>query len=97
MAGHDINYLAVSGILSTLGRKHENPIAPSKFIVLDDLILTQKIYFHFLSTSIARLTKGVGQSWLGIFPFQTDFLKKMSNIMRAKEINVDWFDKNQAD
>jgi len=29
MAGHDINYLAVSGILSTLGRKHENPIAPS--------------------------------------------------------------------
>ena len=30
MAGHDINYLAVSGVLSTLGRKHENPIAPSK-------------------------------------------------------------------
>ena len=30
MAGHDINYLAISGVLSTLGRKHENPIAPSE-------------------------------------------------------------------
>ncbi|XP_077203061.1 alpha-methylacyl-CoA racemase [Paroedura picta] len=28
MAGHDINYLAVSGILSRLGRKDENPYAP---------------------------------------------------------------------
>jgi alpha-methylacyl-CoA racemase len=26
--GHDINYLAVSGVLSSLGRKHENPLAP---------------------------------------------------------------------
>ena len=28
MAGHDINYLATSGILSRLGRKNEPPIAP---------------------------------------------------------------------
>jgi len=28
MAGHDINYLAVSGILSLLGRKDENPMFP---------------------------------------------------------------------
>ncbi|XP_053155372.1 alpha-methylacyl-CoA racemase isoform X3 [Hemicordylus capensis] len=28
MAGHDINYLAVSGVLSKLGRKDENPYAP---------------------------------------------------------------------
>ncbi|XP_046581515.1 alpha-methylacyl-CoA racemase-like isoform X2 [Haliotis rubra] len=27
-AGHDINYIATSGVLSTLGRKHENPCAP---------------------------------------------------------------------
>ena len=26
--GHDINYLAMSGVLSKLGRKDENPIAP---------------------------------------------------------------------
>jgi len=32
MAGHDINYLAVSGVLSTLGRKHENPIAPMNLL-----------------------------------------------------------------
>ena len=30
MAGHDINYLALSGVLNSLGRKHENPLAPSK-------------------------------------------------------------------
>jgi len=28
MAGHDINYLGLSGVLASLGRKHENPIAP---------------------------------------------------------------------
>jgi len=28
MAGHDINYLALSGVLNSLGRKHENPLAP---------------------------------------------------------------------
>ncbi|CAI2165934.1 2505_t:CDS:2 [Funneliformis geosporum] len=28
MAGHDINYLAVSGVLSLLGRKNENPMFP---------------------------------------------------------------------
>ena len=28
MAGHDINYLALSGVLSCIGRKHENPLPP---------------------------------------------------------------------
>ena len=28
MAGHDINYLAMSGVLSSIGRKHEPPLAP---------------------------------------------------------------------
>ncbi|KAM3848789.1 alpha-methylacyl-CoA racemase isoform 2-T2 [Vipera latastei] len=28
LAGHDINYLAVSGVLSKLGRKNENPFGP---------------------------------------------------------------------
>lgn len=27
-AGHDINYIAISGVLSKLGRKHENPYPP---------------------------------------------------------------------
>ena len=31
-AGHDINYLAVSGILSLLGRKHENPAPPANIL-----------------------------------------------------------------
>ncbi|KAI9725076.1 MAG: hypothetical protein M1812_000352 [Candelaria pacifica] len=32
MAGHDINYLAVSGVLSMLGRAHEKPYAPANII-----------------------------------------------------------------
>jgi alpha-methylacyl-CoA racemase len=31
--GHDINYLALSGILSKLGRKNENPTAPINLLV----------------------------------------------------------------
>ena len=27
-AGHDINYLAISGVLSLIGRKGEKPLAP---------------------------------------------------------------------
>lgn len=32
MAGHDINYLAVSGVLSLLGRKGEKPHAPGNIV-----------------------------------------------------------------
>jgi alpha-methylacyl-CoA racemase len=32
MAGHDINYIAVSGVLSMLGRGHEKPYAPGNII-----------------------------------------------------------------
>ncbi|KAA8912427.1 CoA-transferase family III domain-containing protein [Sphaerosporella brunnea] len=32
MAGHDINYIAVSGVLSLLGRKGEKPYAPGNLI-----------------------------------------------------------------
>ncbi|NXD27585.1 AMACR racemase, partial [Spelaeornis formosus] len=31
-AGHDINYLALSGVLSKLGRKNENPCAPANLL-----------------------------------------------------------------
>lgn len=32
MAGHDINYVAVSGALSMLGRKHEKPLPPANIL-----------------------------------------------------------------
>lgn len=32
MAGHDINYIAVSGVLSMLGRKHEKPYPPGNIV-----------------------------------------------------------------
>jgi len=32
MAGHDINYIAVSGVLSMLGRKNENPYPPGNLL-----------------------------------------------------------------
>jgi len=32
MAGHDINYLGLSGVLGSLGRKNENPLAPANLL-----------------------------------------------------------------
>jgi alpha-methylacyl-CoA racemase len=32
MAGHDINYLAVSGVLSQLGRKNDTPFPPANLL-----------------------------------------------------------------
>lgn len=32
MAGHDINYIAVSGVLSMLGRAHEKPFGPGNIL-----------------------------------------------------------------
>ena len=32
MAGHDINYIAVSGVLSLFGRQHEKPYAPGNVV-----------------------------------------------------------------
>ncbi|KAK5211783.1 Isopenicillin N epimerase component 2, partial [Cryomyces antarcticus] len=32
MAGHDINYIAVSGVLALLGRKNEKPYAPANIM-----------------------------------------------------------------
>ena len=32
MAGHDINYLGLSGVLASLGRKNENPYAPANLL-----------------------------------------------------------------
>jgi alpha-methylacyl-CoA racemase len=31
-AGHDINYLAISGVLSTIGREGENPVPPVNYV-----------------------------------------------------------------
>jgi len=32
MAGHDINYVALSGVLSLLGRKDEKPYFPANLL-----------------------------------------------------------------
>ncbi|CAJ0758183.1 1935_t:CDS:2 [Entrophospora sp. SA101] len=40
MAGHDINYLAISGVLSLLGRKGENPMFPLNLLALIERSIT---------------------------------------------------------
>ena len=49
MAGHDINYLALSGVLNSLGRKNENPLAPS------NVVFTTINVYNFLQ-DIPRVT-----------------------------------------
>ena len=60
MAGHDINYLAVSGVLSQLGRKHERPYAPAN-IVADFAGGGLICAFGILAALIRRMKTGKGQ------------------------------------
>jgi alpha-methylacyl-CoA racemase len=60
MAGHDINYLAVSGVLSMLGRAHDTPYAPAN--ILGDFAGGGTMCFlGILLAWIARQTSGKGQ------------------------------------
>lgn len=60
MAGHDINYLAVSGVLSMLGRKLEKPYAPGN--ILGDFAGGGAICFLGISLALLhRERTGLGQ------------------------------------
>ncbi|KAI5461220.1 CoA-transferase family III domain-containing protein [Mariannaea sp. PMI_226] len=60
MAGHDINYLAVSGVLSLLGREGERPHAP--WNILADFAGGGAVLFQgVLMAVIARQASGRGQ------------------------------------
>lgn len=60
MAGHDINYLAVSGALSLLGRKDEKPLPPAN--ILGDFAGGGAILFQgILLALLAREESGKGQ------------------------------------
>lgn len=60
MAGHDINYLAVSGILSQLGRKGEPPYAPAN-ILADFAGGGLMCAFGILAALVSRSQTGKGQ------------------------------------
>ncbi|PKY53790.1 CoA-transferase family III [Rhizophagus irregularis] len=89
IAGHDINYLAVSGILSLLGRKNENPMFPLN--ILADFAGGGLIsVLGILLALIARLKSGKGQvidvamvdgvKYLSTYPY----LMKLTNQMWTK-------------
>ncbi|KAF7866818.1 hypothetical protein EAF04_005660 [Stromatinia cepivora] len=60
MAGHDINYIAVSGALSLLGRKHEKPLPPAN--ILGDFAGGGATLFQgILLALLAREKSGKGQ------------------------------------
>ncbi|KAL3434969.1 CoA-transferase family III domain-containing protein [Aspergillus tetrazonus] len=60
MAGHDINYIAVSGVLSMLGRAGEKPYAPGN--ILGDFAGGGAVCFQgILLALLSRATTGRGQ------------------------------------
>jgi alpha-methylacyl-CoA racemase len=60
MAGHDINYIAVSGVLSMLGRQHEKPYPPGN--ILGDFAGGGAVCFMgILLALIQRERTGLGQ------------------------------------
>ncbi|KAL8686511.1 MAG: hypothetical protein Q9218_007056, partial [Villophora microphyllina] len=60
MAGHDINYLGVSGLLSQLGRANDAPYAPAN-ILADFAGGGLMCAFGILLALLARTTSGKGQ------------------------------------
>ncbi|MCJ1300997.1 hypothetical protein MMC08_003796 [Hypocenomyce scalaris] len=60
MAGHDINYLAVSGVLSQLGRKGAPPYAPAN-ILADFAGGGLMCAFGIVTALLARTSTGMGQ------------------------------------
>ena len=60
MAGHDINYLATSGILSRLGRKNEPPIAPINLLA-DFAGGGMSCAMGIMAALLERSTSGKGQ------------------------------------
>lgn len=77
MAGHDINYLAVSGVLNMLGAKGQPPLAPGN-VLADFAGGGHAAFTGVLLALIHRATSGKGQvvesnmvdgvSYLGTFP-----------------------------
>ena len=66
MAGHDINYLATSGILSRLGRKNEPPIAPINLLA-DFAGGGMTCAMGIMAALLERNDSGKGNSGLGLF------------------------------
>ncbi|KAK1835386.1 CoA-transferase family III domain-containing protein [Podospora conica] len=60
LAGHDINYLAVSGALSLLGRSHEKPYAPVNLLA-DFAGGALPLVIGVLLALVSRATTGRGQ------------------------------------
>jgi alpha-methylacyl-CoA racemase len=60
MAGHDINYLAISGVLSILGRQGDKPYAPGN--ILGDFAGGGAVCaFGIVLALISRIRTGKGQ------------------------------------
>lgn len=60
MAGHDINYIAVSGVLSMLGRAHEKPYPPGN--ILGDFAGGGAVCFMRIVLALLQREKtGLGQ------------------------------------
>lgn len=60
MAGHDINYLGLSGVLASLGRKQENPIAPVNLLA-DFAGGSFTCAMGIMAALLERSTSGQGQ------------------------------------
>jgi len=60
MAGHDINYLALSGVLSCIGRKNENPLPPVNLLA-DFAGGSFTCAMGIMAALLERTTSGKGQ------------------------------------
>ncbi|KAL8955289.1 MAG: hypothetical protein Q9183_006706, partial [Haloplaca sp. 2 TL-2023] len=86
MAGHDINYLAVSGILSQLGRSNELPYAPAN-ILADFAGGGLMCAFGVLLALIERTASGKGQV---VENNMVDGVNYLGSMMRFARKTIFW-------
>jgi alpha-methylacyl-CoA racemase len=85
MAGHDINYIAVSGVLSLLGRKGEKPLSPGN--LLGDFAGGGAMCFLGIVLALfGRMSTGKGQVVEANMVDGASFLATMPRLSQKREI-----------
>lgn len=90
-AGHDINYLALTGVLSAIGHKGEPPVPPLN-LVADYAGGTMFLLFGLLAAVFERQTSGKGQV---VDSAMIDGVPLLASLVHSMRARGQWSDERQ--
>ncbi len=91
-AGHDINYLALTGALSAIGRKNEPPVPPLN-LVADYAGGTMFLLFGLLAAIFERQQSGIGQV---VDAAMVDGVPLLTSLMHSMRARGEWADERES-